>query len=194
MHVILYEIYRHRKVLFSSGLLLQENSKVQVHWKTYIKYLTMLPAALGMQHWPKTGSKLSSIAFLSIIFGGSGSQFILSFQLQSPEYFLLTSMETFFLFLKHAEKLSFYRMLKTRTSCSIFKFYCMKFHSSCPEYFVKSKKPQHAAGSEVYKKIFLFHESDTFCESVKVSDILYWQREWHGVRASSQKIAAIKRR
>ena len=67
VHVILYEIYRHKEVLFSSGLLLQENSKVQVHWKTYIKYLTMLPA-LGMQHWPKTGSKLSSIAFLSIIF------------------------------------------------------------------------------------------------------------------------------
>ena len=46
---------------------------------------------------------------------------------------------------KHVAKLSFYRMLKTRTSCSIFKFYCMKFHSSCSEYFVKSKKPQHAA-------------------------------------------------
>ena len=49
------------------------------------------------------------------------------------------------MFSKHAAKLSFYRMLKTRTSCSIFKFYCMKFHSSCSEYFVKSKKPQHAA-------------------------------------------------
>ena len=143
------------EVLFSSGLLLQENSKVQVHWKTYIKYLTMLPA-LGMQHWPKTDSKLSSIAFLSIIFWRIRKSVYLIIPAPICRVFFITSrwkLVHILLFLKHAEKLSFYRMLKTRTSCSIFKFYCIKFHSSCPEYFVKSKKPQHAAGSKVYKKM-----------------------------------------
>ena len=31
VNATLYEIYRHKEVLFSFGLLLQENSKVQVH-------------------------------------------------------------------------------------------------------------------------------------------------------------------
>ena len=129
-----------------------------------------------MQHWPKTESKLSSIAFLSIIF----------WRIRKSVYLYHSIAPTcgifffFPMFSKHAAKLSFYRMLKTRTSCSIFKFYCMKFHSSCSEYFVKSKKPQHAAlqDQRLTKRFsfFMNHESWIHFVNLWKSPISYIDR------------------
>ena len=62
----------------------------------------------------------------------------------------------------------------------------MKFHGSRSEYFLKSKKPRHMQHEQECTIRFFFFMN----ESLKVSDILYWQREWHEVWAS-QKIAAI---
>ena len=56
--------------------------------------------------------------------------------------------------------------------------------------FLKARSHGMQYDQEGTIRFSFFMNPDTFCESLRVSDILYWQREWHEVWAS-QKIAVI---